>query len=175
MRRLVLVVAAMSLVAVACGDSSSDDAGAEAPATSAASATTSAPPTTAAPTTTAAPAIVPGEDPDVDAIVTAFTVAFDSAADYAAKAVYIVDPSGLEETVASYLTTGETFGGIGVLVTSVTVNGDQADVIYDLLFNDNPTYRDQDGIAVLTEAGWQVPRDVFCGLMKSARVGCPTE
>lgn len=187
MKRFAIAVATLALIAVACGDSSSDanrsaDATIAAPTTTAAPATTSPPATTAVPATTAAPtttsapdAIVPGEDPDVDAIVAAFTIAFDSTSDYAAKAPYLVDPTGLEETVASYLTTGETFGGIGVLVTSVAVDGDQATVTYDLLFNDNPAYPDQSGAAVLTDAGWQVPRTVFCGLMKSARVGCPSE
>jgi hypothetical protein len=117
---------------------------------------------------------VAGEDADVDAIVTAYAVAFDSESDYAAKAPYIDDPSGLEDTVARYLTTGETMGGIDVLVTAVAVNGSEADVTYDLLFNGNPTYPDLSGSALLTDDGWKVPRGVFCSLMSSARVGCPS-
>ena len=184
MKRLVLVLASLALIAAGCGDSAGDDttsvgdSGTTIAPTTAAPATTSAPtttaPTTAAPTTTPAP-IVPGEDPDVDAIVTAFTTAFDSTSDYAAKAPHLVDPTGLEETVASYLATGEGFGGISVIVTAVAVNGDEAQVTYDLAFNENPAYPNQTGTAVRTDAGWQVPRDVFCGLMKSARVGCPAE
>jgi len=118
---------------------------------------------------------VPGEDPDVDAVVVAYTTAFDSESDYATKAPFIDDPTGLEETVDKYLTTGEMMGGIGVLVTSVVVNGEEADVVYDLLFGGNPTYPDLPGTAVLTADGWKVPRTVFCDLMSSARVGCPAE
>ncbi len=186
MKRSLLVLAAFALVAAACGgseDAGSDDVVAvptTAVTTTAAPTTTTeaaATTTTAAPatTTTAAPSIVPGEDADVDAIVTAYTLAFDSTSDYESKAPYIDDPSGLEDTVAAYLTTGETMGGVGVVVTNVVVNGSEADVTYDLLFNNNPTYPDLPGTAVLTDAGWQVPRTVFCALMSSARVGCPAE
>ena len=105
----------------------------------------------------------------------AYTIAFDSNSDYAAKAPHIVDSAGLEDTVAKYLSTGETMGGVGVLVTDVTVDGEVAAVVYDLLFNGNPTYPDLPGTAVLTADGWKVPRTVFCSLMSSARVGCPTE
>ncbi len=190
MRRIGLVVVALAVVAAACGDSSGDGNGdpeaapVETSTTTAPETTTVAPETTTAPTTapptttaptTAAPAIVPGEDPDVDAVVEAFTIAFDSESDFETKAPYLVDPTGLEQTVADYLATGESFGGVGVAVTAVVITGDQAEVTYDLLFAGNPSYRDQDGLAVLTDQGWQVPRDVFCGLMASARVGCPSE
>lgn len=186
MKRFLVLVAAVALVAAACGgDDDAQDTTATQATTTAPSATTSAPaPTiTAAPTTTVAAAattttatptdIVAGEDPDVDAVVLAYSVAFDSESEFDAKAAYIDDPSGLEDTVAAYLTTGESMGGIGVSATAVTVNGDTADVTYDLLFGGNPTYPDLAGTAVLTEEGWKVPRTVFCSLMSSARVGCP--
>lgn len=189
MKRFIVLVLAVTLLAAACGSGSETDAQGDTtvPApplttttTEAPAPATTLPPTTtttttvAATTTTAAPTgIVPGEDPDVDAIVLAYQIAFDSLSDFETKAPYIDDPSGLEETVALYLVTGETMGGIGVVVKEVTVEGDAATLIYDLLFNDNPTYPDQDGRAVRTEVGWQVPRGAFCGLMASARVGCP--
>jgi hypothetical protein len=100
-------------------------------------------------------------------------VAFDSTSDYETKAQYIDDPSGLEDTVATYTATGESMGGVGVSVTDVVVNGDTADVSYDLLFNGNPVYPDQTGTAVRTADGWKVPRDVFCTLMAHARSACP--
>jgi hypothetical protein len=126
-------------------------------------------------TTEAPSGIVAGEDADVDAIVTAYSVAFDSTSDYPIKEPFIDDPAGLEETVGKYLTTGETMGGISVVVTEVVVSGEEAAVTYDLLFNGNPTYPNLPGTAVLTADGWKVPRQVFCGLMSSARVGCPAE
>ena len=173
MKKTALLLAVLALVGAACGDS--DDTGAgdadEMAATTAAPITT----TVAETTTTADSGIIPGADPNADAIVAAYSVAFDSVSDYAAKAPYIDDPSGLEDTVAKYLTTGESMGGIDVVVTAVDVNGDEADVTYDLLFNDNPTYSDLPGTAVRTAAGWQIPRSIFCALMSSARVGCPAE
>ncbi len=180
---LVLVIA---LLVAACGGGSGDTttttaAAAAAPTTT----TTAAPPTTTtvemattttvAPTTTtvAATGIVPGEDPDVDAIVEAYTIAYDSVSDYETKAPYIEDPSGLEDTVAQYLTTGEMMSGISVAVSAVEIDGDAAVVTFDLLFNNNPTYPDLTGSAVRTDAGWQIPRSAFCSMMSSARVGCP--
>ena len=185
MRRMLVLAVAIVVVVAACGDTADNEpsepaetTATAAPATTTTTTTTAAPTTTtAAPTTTtsAAATIVPGEDSEVDAVVLAYTVAFDSTSDYAAKAPYIEDPSGLEETVVGYLDIGETMGGVGVVVTSVTIEGEEAQVGYDLLFNDNPTYPNLSGTAVLTEEGWKVPRDVFCGLMQSARVGCPSE
>jgi hypothetical protein len=181
----------LALVTAACGGGAESEVAAEttatqpdAPATTttvAPTTTTTVAPTTTttvAPTTTTTTAvdgIVPGEDADVDAIVLAYQVAFDSTSDFDTKAPYIDDPSGLEDTVAQYLLTGETMGGISVNVREVTVDGDSATLVYDLMFNDNPTYPDLAGRAVRTEAGWQVPRGAFCSLMSSARVGCPSE
>jgi hypothetical protein len=149
--------------------------------TEAATTTTGAPvtTTTAAPTTTAgAPDIptapvVPGEDEDVDAILEAYAVVFDSTTSYEEKVPYLVEPEGLDETVAKYTETGESFGGVTLEATAVGVAGDNALVIYDFLFGGNPAYPDQEGDAVRTEAGWQITREMFCSIMTSARVGCP--
>lgn len=187
MKRFTTLLIVVALLATACGGGSEPDASADTtstvPSTTttiAPTTTTTAPPTTTttaeAPTTTTTTVagIVPGEDADVDAIVLAYQIAFDSVSDFEAKAAYIDDPTGLEDTVALYLVTGESMGGIGVVVKEVTVDGSTATLVYDLLFNNNPTYPDLTGRAVLTEAGWQVPRGAFCSLMSSARVGCPS-
>ena len=186
LKRSFAVGATFALLLAACGGGSESDSGAAAGATTstvptattlapvtttttlAPSTTTTVAPTTTTTTTTTAGGIVPGEDPDVDAIVLAYTVAFDSVSDFEAKAPYIVDPSGLEETIAQYLITGETMGGIGVEVSEVTIEGDTATLTYDLLFNDNPTYPDQTGRVELTDAGWQIPRSTFCALRMAA-------
>lgn len=173
---------AVALIAAACGGAEVAEAPAETSTTVEQTTTTAAPTTTttaaptttvAATTTTAEAGIVPGEDPEVDAIVLAFQVAFDSESGYDLKAPYIEDPEGLEDTVAKYLETGTAMGGIGVAVTAVTIDGDTAKVSYDLLFGGNPTYPDLSGNAVKTADGWKVPRKMFCSLMSSARVGCP--
>lgn len=187
MKRLLLLVLSLALIAAACGGTTEVATDEPTATTAAATTTTEAPTTTttAAPTTTtattaatttteaAAEGIVAGEDPEVDAIVLAYTIALDSVTPYEDKVPYIDDPTGLEETVATYLTTGESMGGIGVLPTAVTIDGDTAVVFYDLLFGGNPTYPDLTGPAVKTADGWKITREGFCSLMSSARVGCP--
>ncbi|MDF1595666.1 MAG: hypothetical protein P1T08_06175 [Acidimicrobiia bacterium] len=185
MKQFTVLVLVVGLLSAACGDGSATDTVPDttvaSPSTTvttvAVTTTTSVPSTTTttapATTTTIAAGIVPGEDADVDAIVLAYEIAFDSVSDFETKAPYIDDPSGLEDTVALYLTTGEAMGGITVAVSEVVVDGATATLTYDLLFNNNPSYPDQTGRAVLTDAGWQVPRGAFCTLMASARVGCP--
>lgn len=186
MQRFTTLIFVIALATAACGGGSDTAAVADTTAPTPESTTSTAAPTTtttqAPTTTTTAPptttttigGIVPGEDADVDAVVLAYEIAFDSVSDFETKAAYIEDPTGLEDTVAQYLLTGETMGGIGVAVREVTIDGDTATLLYDLLFNDNPTYPDLTGRAVLTDAGWQVPRSAFCTLMSSARVGCPS-
>ena len=87
----------------------------------------------------------------------------------------VVEPEGLEETVEGYQGIGTQMGGVSVQIDEITVNGDEAEIKYTLLFGGNPTYSDLTGSAVRTDAGWQISRDMFCGLMTSARVGCPDQ
>jgi hypothetical protein len=173
MKKAVLALAAMSLVAGACGGSGDDEVATE----------TTAATTTMAPTTTTTEAaaaanegevesFVPSGDPELDAVATAFLVAFDSTTDYEAKLPYVDDLSGLEDTVNRYMEQGESMGGVTVAVKDVVINGDSAEVTYDLMFNGRPTYPDLSSAAVLTADGWKVPRDSFCGMMASARVPC---
>jgi hypothetical protein len=183
MRRTLKLMSLAAVVALlaACGsETATSTTVAEATTTTAVEQTTSTAAdtttTAAAETTTTAAAepIVPGEDPEVDAIVAVYTVAFDSATSFEEKAAVIVDPTGLEETVAAYATTGESMGGVTTQVEAVVIDGDAAEVTYTLMFAGNPTYPGLNGDAVLTEAGWMISRDMFCGIMASARVGCPT-
>jgi hypothetical protein len=179
-RRELIMVVVLALVAAGCG---SEATAGQSPTTTAPTTTTTAAPTTTteAPTTTTTTAatttttagIVQGEDPEVDAIVLAYTTALDSVSPYEVKEPFIDDPSGLAETVAKYLSTGESMGGIGVAVTGVNIDGDTAKVTYDLLFAGNPTYPGLTGDAVKTAEGWKITRAGFCSLMSSARVGCP--
>jgi ABC-type transport system substrate-binding protein len=191
MKRLIMFGVVAALVAAACGSADEDATAAAATTTSAAvTTTTTASPTT---TTTTAPAttttgglpatteapqiptvpVVPGEDEDVDAIVDAYSVVFDSATSYEEKVPYLVEPDGLEETVAEYSETGKAFGGVTLEAKEVGIEGDDALVIYDFLFGGNPAYPGQEGDAVRTDAGWQITREMFCSVMASARVGCP--
>ena len=169
MKRMILAGAAVAIVAAACGGDSTDEADAVE------AATTVAPTTTAATEAVARPAIVPGEDADVDAVVEAYVVVFDSTTTYEEKAPYLVEPEGLEETVATYTATGTSMGGVSLDPKSVTVDGDTAAVSYDFLFGGNPSYTNLTGDAVRTAAGWQITREMFCDIMRSARSSCPTE
>ena len=185
MKPMIALSVALVLVATACGSDAEPSAtAAAAPTTTASAPTTTAtttPPTTTtlAPTTTEAEAsaepaaIVPGEDADVDAVVEAYAIVFDSATTYEEKLPYLVEPEGLEDTVADYAETGELFDGVAVEATAVSIEGDAAVIRYSLLFGGNPTYTDLEGDAVRTDAGWQITRSMFCDLMTSARVGCP--
>lgn len=190
MRKALMTALALALVTAACGGGDDGESASETTTTTAAPQTTTTvaetttttvaetTTTTEATTTTTTEAMTETTfestgDPDVDAVMIAFMVAFDSSSPYEEKAQYIDDPTGLEGTVDTYMQTGTTMGGVTVSVSDVTINGDTADVTYDLLFNDNPIYPDQTGTAVLIDDMWKVPRDVFCGLMASARSNCP--
>lgn len=188
MKRMLLFVATAALVTAACSSDDTDETDAAAVAApGSTSTTTAAPVTTTAPTidvstsSTAAPttttmapgSITPGDDPDVDAVVLAYQIVFSSETGYDEKVPYLVDPTGLEETVANYQETGTSMGGVALAPTAVSIDGAVADVSYDLLFGGSPTYPDLSGDAVLVGDTWKITREMFCGMMASARVGCP--
>ena len=179
MKRTLSIIFVVTVIATACsdGDAADPPSTTAAPTTTVApTTTTAAPTTTVAPTTTTAPTgeIIPGDDPDVDAIVLAYQIVFSSETTYEEKAPYLVDPTGLEDTVAKYQETGDSMGGVALAPNAVTVDGDVAEVLYDLLFGGTPTYPDLTGDAVLVDDVWKVTREMFCGMMASARVGCPS-
>lgn len=190
MKRYLFLVFALAIIAAACsnGDTVESTATTAQPQTTttaepaAPASTTTVPATTTTPTTTTVPpttttttgGIVAGEDPDVDGVLLAYQIVFSSDTNYDEKAPYIVDPTGLEETVATYQETGESMGGIALAPTAVTIDGEVAEVQYDLLFGGTPTYTDLSGDAVLLDGVWMVTREMFCGMMTSARVGCPS-
>ena len=183
MKRNLFLILAFAIIAAAC---SSGEAAEPTTTTAQSQTTTTAEPaapttTTTTPTTTTVPTtttttaggIVAGEDPDVDSVVLTYQIVFSSATTYEEKAPYLVDPTGLEETVAQYGETGESMGGVELAPNAVTIDGDVAEVQYDFLIGGTPTYPDLSGDAVLLDGVWKVTREMFCGIMTSARVGCP--
>ncbi|MCL1586781.1 MAG: hypothetical protein M3092_00050 [Actinomycetia bacterium] len=185
MKRVSVLIAAIAIVATACSSASDASRIAEATTTSASSvATTMVEPTTTTttadlttttlrtPTTTSA--FAPASDEDAAEITALYEIVFSSETTYEEKAPLIDDPSGLEETVAKYTETGETLGGVGLVAKTITVGGDLASVTYDLLFSGNPTYPDLTGDAIRVDGAWLVTREMFCSIMTSARVGCPS-
>jgi len=176
MKRISAILATLALILAACAS------GAESPTTSTASlaatpsttsTTTTLPPSTT--TTTEAPAAAsePTSEADRNAITAAYGIVFSSKTTFDEKAPLIDDPSGLEETVLKYQETGESMGGVSLVATKITVEGDIATVIYDFLFGGTPTYPDLTGDAVLVDGTWKISRTMFCSIMGSARVGCP--
>ncbi|MEZ5176587.1 MAG: hypothetical protein R2823_10365 [Acidimicrobiia bacterium] len=165
---LVLVVTACS------GSDTADTTTTSSTSTTVAPATT----TTAQSTTTIGEvgidveAIVPGENPDADAIVQTYAIVFDSTTTFEEKAPFLVDPEGLESTVDAYTDAGAAVGGIFLEVTAVGISDDLASVNYDLLFGGNVFQPDQQGDAVRVDGRWQVTRDYFCSIMALARVPC---
>lgn len=189
MKRILLLLVAVALVIAACsadGGSEPSTSSVEASPSTTTTVATTAPPSTTTSTsmaetsttegtaTTVPPAaITPGEDPDVDAVVLAYQIVFSSETGYEEKMPYLVDPTGLEQTVADYQETGESMGGVALAPTAVAIDGDVADVSYDLLFGGTPTYPDLTGDAVRIDGTWKITREMFCAMMASARVGCP--
>lgn len=183
MKRSIVLVVLVAIVTAACA-ASEDAAAPDTATTQAPTTTTQAPITT---TTTTLPSttttteadeiqtsrVVPGEDADVDAIVEAYRVVFDSATTFEEKAPFITDVAGLEETVTKYIAAGDEFGGITLQADRIGIEGDDALVIYSFLFAGNAAYSDLEGEAVLTDEGWQISREFFCTIMVLARVGCP--
>jgi hypothetical protein len=174
-----LLLVVLAVIVTACSESDAAQTTTMAPATTtttvapATTTTTVAPATTTTTTAADAGGITPGEDADVDAVVLTYQIVFSSETGYEEKAPYIDDPVGLEQTVADYQETGESMGGVALAPKSVTINGDTADVTYDLLFGGTPTYPDLSGDAVLLDDTWKITREMFCAMMASARVGCP--
>lgn len=185
MKRSIVMVVLIAIVAAAC--STSDEAEApETTTTEAVATTTTESPTTTVTSTTAPPTtttvasdgietspVVSGENPDVDSIVDVYVVVFDSATTFEEKAPFITDATGLEGTVEKYSTSGESMGGIALQPDRIGIDGNDARVIYSLLFAGNTAFSDLEGSAVLTDDGWQVSREFFCEIMVLARVGCP--
>ena len=164
MRRVLVLTAAIAIVATACASASDDVQGENTVTTTTVQATT---------TTSALATSTPSNDDD-EAIATLYEIVFSSDTTYEEKASLIDDPSGLEETVAKYTKTGESMGGVDLAATSITVIGDTAEVTYDLLFGGNPTYPDLTGNSIRVNGTWVVTRELFCSVMASARVGCPS-
>ncbi len=180
MNRLTTVLLAAAVAFAACGTDA--DVGADGPATSStAAATTTAATVAETTTTTAATTTTQAEtttttaamSEDELAITEAYAVTFSSESSYADVVPFLVEPDGLEGVVEGYAAAGAQVGGIAVEIESIDIVGSDATVIYSLLFAGNPSYSGLTGSAVLTDAGWQISREMFCGLMTSARVGCP--
>ena len=112
-------------------------------------------------------------DGEATAASEAWAIVFDSAVTFADKSPFIADAAELEATIDAYTAAGDGFGGISLEPTAVAVDGDTAEITYDVNFGENPAYEDQVGTIALVDGVWTVGRDEFCSFMASARVPCP--
>ena len=115
-----------------------------------------------------------GDGAAEEAVELAYLTVFDSEVPFDEKLPFLEDAEQLRSTFESYADAAERFGGISLEPTSVVINGDEADVTYDVLFGGSAAYSDMSGDAVLREGVWMVTRARFCAFMSSARVSCPS-
>jgi hypothetical protein len=175
-----LALATLTFV-TACGD---DDDGVASTGTAAEVTTTSTAPTTttttAAKTTTTAPAttttgeaaaLVAGT-PEADA-ADAYATVFDSTVAFEVKAAHLDDAEALKDTAEKFAAAAQSFGGIKLTPTAVTIDGQVASVTYDVYFGTTKQYSSLPGSVEDRDGTWTVTRAEFCGFMASARTPCP--
>lgn len=145
--------------------------------TAAAEPTTEAVTTTAVTETTIAPSTTAAAEPageETEAVLLAYRTVFDSRIPFEDKLPYLEDAAELREVIDEYAASAENFGGISLDPTAVQIDGDVAEVTYNVMFGERAVYTDLTGNAVLVDGAWTVTRERFCTFMSSARVSCPT-
>lgn len=115
-----------------------------------------------------------GDGAAEEAVELAYLTVFDSEVPFDEKLPFLEDAEQLRSTFESFADTAERFGGISLEPTSVVIDGDEAEVTYDVLFGGSAAYTDMSGDAVLRDGVWMVTRARFCAFMSSARVSCPS-
>ncbi|MEZ5252076.1 MAG: hypothetical protein R2713_23575 [Ilumatobacteraceae bacterium] len=98
---------------------------------------------------------------------------FDSSVGFDEKAPHIEDADALQATVEAYTAASAAMGGITLEPTEVVVDGDTANVTYDVMFGDTAAYTALSGVIAPVDGTWVVSRSEFCGFMASARNACP--
>lgn len=182
MRRIGFVgaVAVLSLLA-ACGDdagsSGAPDSGAAVTTVSSDSTnavTPDAPSTTAAPVETIfVPPIESGVNPEVDAVVAAYSTVFDSTVPFDVKAPFLVDAEALRPAIEEYADQGEPVGGIKLVPTSVTIVDQQAAILYDVFVGTERQSSSLPGSAEKHGDVWMVTGIEFCNSLAAADTSCP--
>lgn len=104
----------------------------------------------------------------------AYRVVFDSRVPFDEKVPYLEDAEQLRDVFERYVSAAEMFGGIYLDPTAVEIDGDTAEVTYNVMFGEQAAYSDLAGDAVRIDGVWSVTRARFCAFMSSARVSCPS-
>lgn len=102
-----------------------------------------------------------------------WALVFDSTVGYDDKAEHIEDADALHETIDAYEAAGSAMGGISLVPTVVSIDGESATITYDVLFGEETAYSALEGGMTLVDDVWTVSRGEFCGVMASARNACP--
>jgi iron complex transport system substrate-binding protein len=170
-----LVAVALIALGAGCGDDGDDVASTGTTAETTTDApTTDAPNTTEAATTTSA-AIAGGafeEGSPEAAAANAYALVFDSTVAFVDKAPHLEAADALQDTVEKYAAAAQSFNGIKLTPTAVSVTGDSAAVTYDVYFGTTKQYTSLPGTIENRDGTWMVSRDEFCGFMASARTPC---
>ena len=111
---------------------------------------------------------------DTEAVLQAYRVVFDSRVPFDEKVPYLEDAEQLRDVFERYVNAAQMFGGIYLDPTAVEIDGDTAEVTYNVMFGEQAAYSDLAGDAVRIDGVWSVTRARFCAFMSSARVSCPS-
>jgi iron complex transport system substrate-binding protein len=177
-----LVAVALVALGAGCGDDGDDVASTGTTAESATDApTTDAPDTTEAATTTTEATTTTSAAPDSGAFeegspeaaaAKAYALVFDSTVAFDDKAPHLEEADALHDTVEKYAAAAQSFNGIKLTPTAVSVTGASAAVTYDVYFGTTKQYSSLPGTIENRDGTWTVSRDEFCGFMASARTPC---
>jgi iron complex transport system substrate-binding protein len=106
------------------------------------------------------------------AAASAYALVFDSTVAFDEKAPHLEEADALMDTVEKYATAAQSFNGIKLTPTAVTITGHSAAVTYDVYFGTTKQYSSLPGTIENRDGTWTVSRDEFCGFMASARTPC---
>jgi len=163
-----------ALFVTACGGDDGSSPNTTAPGTSAnATTVVTAAPTSAAPTTVATTVVNFDESAARAEVTTMWEKFFDKASSVDERVALVEDGTALTEAIGM-VKSNPFIGQATAAVKRVTFEGAaKATVLYDILVGATPALPDAQGIAVLTDAGWQVSKETFCSLAGLALGAAP--
>ena len=98
---------------------------------------------------------------EADAASQAWRLVFDSSVGFDEKAPHIEDADALQATVEAYTAASAAMGGITLEPTEVVVDGDTANVTYDVMFGDTAAYTALSGVIALGHSTPTMPGTGF--------------
>jgi hypothetical protein len=112
-------------------------------------------------------------DADQQAVATAWETVVDSSRSFDEVAPFLEDPEALRPTIEAYPAAADVVGGITATVTSVTIDGDTATVLYTVSFAGvEAPYGELEATLTRVDGNWIVPTDEYCAVQSYARNDC---